>query len=113
MTQSSNRLRFLPREHFNLVQLLDKYEMYCDEETVFDKTRPNIPHSVAPKVKLLIENCLKYEPNERPSFEIDMVRLEKMRFQITSGVNSRKVRQFATAMKDRERELQIDSWNRH
>jgi hypothetical protein len=56
MTQSSNRLRFLPKERFNLVQLLDKYEMYSDEKTVFEKTRPNNSHSVAPKLKLLIED---------------------------------------------------------
>jgi hypothetical protein len=75
---------------------------------VFDETRPDIPDSVAPKVKRLIEDCLKYEPNERTSFENILVRLEKRKFQITSGVNSRRVRQFVAAVKDREREFGID-----
>jgi serine/threonine protein kinase len=75
---------------------------------VFDEARPDIPDSVAPNVKLLIEDCLEYEPDERPSFEMILFRLDKIGFQITRGVNSRKVRQFVTTVKNRERELGID-----
>jgi serine/threonine protein kinase len=75
---------------------------------VIDGVRPYIPDSVTPEVKLLIEDCLNPKPRKRPSFETILFRLDKIGFQITSGVNSRKVRRFVTAVKDREKELRID-----
>jgi serine/threonine protein kinase len=73
-----------------------------------DRARPDIPDSITPEVKLLIEDCLKYKPYKRPSFETILSRLDKIGFQITDGVNSRKVRQFVTAVNNREKELGIE-----
>jgi serine/threonine-protein kinase CTR1 len=75
---------------------------------VLNGARPDIPDSIAPNVKHLIEDCLKYKPEKRPSFETIFYRLDKIGFQITVGVNSRKVRRFVTAVQDREKELRID-----
>jgi aurora kinase len=73
-----------------------------------DRALPDIPEYIDPEVKLLIKDCLKYKPEKRPSFETILYRLDKIGFQITGGVNSRKVRRFVTAVKDRERELGIE-----
>jgi serine/threonine protein kinase len=76
---------------------------------VFDEAHPDIPDSVPPNVKLLIEDCLNYRPYKRPSFETILFRLDKIGIiGLTPGVNSRKVRQFVAAVKDQERELGID-----
>jgi serine/threonine protein kinase len=80
---------------------------------ICDEAHPDIPDSVAPNAKLLIEDCLKYKPDKRPSFDAILFRLDEIGFQITRGVNSRKVRQFMTAVNDRERELGIDPYNHH
>jgi TPR repeat protein len=78
------------------------------KKIVLEGAHPYIPDSVAPKVKSLIEDCLNYEWYERPSFDTILFRLDEIGFQITRGVNSRKIRQFVTAVKDREKELGID-----
>jgi hypothetical protein len=75
---------------------------------VVERARPYIPDDIDPKVKHLIEDCLKYKPYKRPSFETILSRLDKIGFQITVGVNSRKVRRFVTAVQDREKELGIE-----
>jgi serine/threonine protein kinase len=75
---------------------------------VSDGARPDIPDYITLEVKLLIEDCLKYKPYKRPSFETILSRLDKIGFQITDGVNSGKVRQFVTAVNNRERELGIE-----
>jgi hypothetical protein len=75
---------------------------------VLDGAHPSIPDSVSPKVKLLIEDCLNSKPNKRPSFDTILLRLEEIGFQITRGVNSRRIGQFVTAVKARAKELGID-----
>jgi serine/threonine protein kinase len=82
--------------------------IYMMRKIILDEIRPDIPDSVSPEVKHLIEDCLKYESYKRPSFETILFRLEKIGFQITHGVNSRKIHQFVTAVKLREKELGID-----
>jgi serine/threonine protein kinase len=83
-------------------------QSFVMRKIVLNEVHPDIPDSIAPNVKLLIDDCLNYKPYKRPSFETILVRLDKIGFQITPGVNSRKVRQFVAAVKDREKELGID-----
>jgi serine/threonine-protein kinase len=75
---------------------------------VVEPSLPDIPDFVAPKVKLIILDCLKQEPHERPSFEQILLRLTKLEFEITRGVNSAKVQKFVTAVKHREKVLGIE-----
>jgi hypothetical protein len=69
---------------------------------------PDIPDWIAPNVKTIILDCLKKDPEERPSFTDILWQLKEIGFQITDGVDSAKVSEFVTAVKDRERILGIE-----
>jgi serine/threonine protein kinase len=75
---------------------------------VRDNARPTIPDFVDRKVRRLISDCWKRKPDERPSFEEILERLDEMDFRITAGVNSAKVRRFVKAVRDREKALGIE-----
>jgi serine/threonine protein kinase len=81
---------------------------YVMKKILVDGAHLSIPDSVSPTAKLLIEDCLNSKPNKWPSFDSILLRLEEIGFQITRGVNSRRIRQFVTAVKSREKKLGID-----
>jgi TPR repeat protein len=91
----------------------DLPQPYVMKMIVCDKTHPDLSDSVAPKAKLLIEDCLNFKWYKRPSFETILFRLNEIGFEITGGVNLRRVRQFVTAVTDRDRELGIDPRNQN
>jgi serine/threonine protein kinase len=73
---------------------------------------PNIPDWIIPNVKTLIIDCLKKNPEERPSFTDILWQLNEIGFQITEGVDSVKVAHFVKALKDREKfwAIEIDDF---
>jgi serine/threonine protein kinase len=81
---------------------------YVMKMIVLDGAHPYIPDSIAPRMKSLIEDCLNYKWYKRPSFDTILLRFEEIGFQITRGVNSRRICQFVTAVKSREKKLGID-----
>jgi serine/threonine protein kinase len=64
--------------------------------------RPEIPESVPPAAKKLITDCWATKPNERPSFEEIVDRLEEMKFKVFENVNSTKLSRFMNKIKEWE-----------
>jgi hypothetical protein len=52
---------------------------------------PEIPDSVLPGVRALIENCWATDLDDGPRFAAIVYRLSDMEFKVTAGVNSMKV----------------------
>jgi NIMA (never in mitosis gene a)-related kinase len=73
-----------------------------------DTFSPNIPYWIAPNVKTIILDCLKKNPEERPSFMDILWQLNEIGFQMTDGVDSVKVGHFVKAVKCREKHLGIE-----
>jgi serine/threonine protein kinase len=69
---------------------------------------PKIPDWITPNVRRIIFDCLRKDPEERPSFTDILWHLNKIGFQITDGVDSGKVDKFVKAVKHRERLLGIE-----
>jgi TPR repeat protein len=85
---------------------LNPYCVMC--EIVCKNTRPNIPDSVLPEAARLMRDCWERNPRERPQLWAILARLEVIDFQIARGVRPEKFREFAIAVKTREKCLGID-----
>jgi serine/threonine protein kinase len=75
---------------------------------VLDHARPTVPDFVGENARRLICDCWKQKPEERPSFEKILERLDEMDFKILAGVASDRVRRFVKAVKTREKALGIE-----
>jgi hypothetical protein len=64
--------------------------------------RPEIPDSVLPDVRAVIEDCWEDDPEDRPSFASIVDRLAEMQFKVTEGVNSAKIARFVNSIEDWE-----------
>jgi serine/threonine protein kinase len=73
-----------------------------------DGLRPDLPDWIAPNVKTIILDCLKDNPEDRPSFTDILWHLNEIGFQITDGVDPVKVEKFVKAVKDREKMMGIE-----
>jgi serine/threonine protein kinase len=71
---------------------LDHWKIAC--RVAINGERPAIPDFVHPPVRALIEDCLEFEPDDRPTFGEIADRLAEMEFKVTAGVNSAKVARF-------------------
>jgi serine/threonine protein kinase len=65
--------------------------------------RPEIPDSVPPRTRELIEECWAADPNDRPTFEEIVEWLVKIQFKVIKRANSRKIAEFVK---------QIEIWER-
>jgi TPR repeat protein len=66
--------------------------------------QPEIPDSVRPPARALIEDCWEADPGDRPTFEEIVGRLEEMQFKVTADVNSAKVVKFVRRIEEWERQ---------
>jgi TPR repeat protein len=66
--------------------------------------RPEIPDSVLPPARALIEDCWADDPDDRPTFEEIGDRLAEMQFRVTADVNSAKVAEFVKRIEDWEKQ---------
>jgi serine/threonine protein kinase len=69
---------------------------------ILDNARPDIPDFVLPEVGKLICDCWATDPDDRPSFNQILQRLERMNFKLTVNVNSSKVSEFVKKVKEWE-----------
>jgi serine/threonine protein kinase len=69
---------------------------------IVEDTRPDIPDFVLPEVAKLICDCWVTNPGDRPSFHQILQGLERMNFKLTAHVNSSKLSEFVTKIKDWE-----------
>jgi hypothetical protein len=68
----------------------------------FKAKRPEIPDSVLPGPRALIQDCWQDDPDHRPTFEEIVDRLVEMKFKVAAGVNSAKVREFVRKIEEWE-----------
>jgi serine/threonine protein kinase len=66
--------------------------------------RPEIPGSVLPPARALIEDCWAADPDDRPTFADIVDRLAGMQFKVTPHVNSGKVWEFVKRVEDWEKQ---------
>jgi serine/threonine protein kinase len=66
--------------------------------------RPEIPDSVLPPARELIADCWEADPDDRPTFEEIVDRLEEMRWKVTANVDSVKVAKFVKRIEEWENE---------
>jgi hypothetical protein len=66
---------------------------------VIDERRPAIPEWLAPGVSALITDCWADNPDDRPSFDEIVERLQDMDFKVAGGVNSVKVACFVADLR--------------
>jgi TPR repeat protein len=64
----------------------------------FADERPEIPDSIPPRLRALIQDCWATDPDDQPTFEKIVDQLAEMEFKVTADVNSAKV---AVCEKDR------------
>jgi hypothetical protein len=57
---------------------------------ILEDARPDIPDFVLPEVGKLIRDCWATNPDDRPSFNQILRRLERMNFKLTANANSSK-----------------------
>jgi serine/threonine protein kinase len=69
---------------------------------IVDNKRPTIPAFVLPAVQSLIRKCWKRDAGRRPTFNQVLDMLELMKFKLTANVNSSKLSEFVTRVKDWE-----------
>jgi serine/threonine protein kinase len=67
-----------------------------------DNARPDIPDFVLPEVGKLIRDCWATDPDDRPSFNQILRRLERMNFKLIANANSSTVSEFVKKVKDWE-----------
>jgi hypothetical protein len=67
-----------------------------------EDARPDIADFVLPEVAKLICDCWATDPDNRRSFQQILRRLERMNCRLTANVNSLKVLEFATKVKEWE-----------
>jgi hypothetical protein len=67
-----------------------------------ENKRPSSPTFVLPAVQRLIRKCWKRDPSRRPTFNQILNQLEEMKFKLTANVNSSKLSEFVTKVKDWE-----------
>jgi serine/threonine protein kinase len=67
-----------------------------------ENERPDIPAFVRPDVGDLICHCWETDPEERPSFDAILTRLEDIDFRLWPEVNSAKVAGFVETIEDLE-----------
>jgi serine/threonine protein kinase len=79
---------------------LDPWKIAC--RVAINGERPAIPDFVPPPVRALIEDCLEFEPDDRPTFGEIADRLAEMKFKVTAGVNSAKVARFVRGIEEWE-----------
>jgi serine/threonine protein kinase len=72
------------------------------ELLIIEDARPDIPDFVHPEVGKLIRDCWTTNPDDRPSFDQILRRLERMDFKQTAHVNASKLSDFVKKIKDRE-----------
>jgi hypothetical protein len=65
-----------------------------------EDSRPEIPASVPPRTRALIEDCWAADPDNRPTFEEIVDRLGEMAFKVTADVNSAKIAAFVKKIED-------------
>jgi hypothetical protein len=66
---------------------------------IVEDARPDIPDFVLPEVGKLIRDCWATDPDDRPSFNQILRRLERMNFKLTANANSSKVSEFVKNQK--------------
>jgi hypothetical protein len=71
---------------------------------VIEGTRPEIPDSVLPGPRALIENCWAADPDDRPTFEEIVDRLAEMKFTVMANVNSAKIMEFVRKIEEQEKQ---------
>jgi hypothetical protein len=81
---------------------LTRYQI--THKVVIDKERPEIPDFIVPAVQKLITDCWATKPDDRPSFEEIVDRLEEMKFKVFENVNSAKLSRFLKKMKQWEKD---------
>jgi hypothetical protein len=67
-----------------------------------DGVRPEVPNSVLPPARALIEDCWAADPDDRPTFEDIVDRLAAIDFKVLADVNSAKVAEFVKRIEDWE-----------
>jgi hypothetical protein len=72
------------------------------KDIVFNRFRPTIPNFILRNVRQLIIDCWAQNPDERPSFDSILDRLQQMNFEIAPKVNSLRVREFVNAILSHE-----------
>jgi TPR repeat protein len=77
------------------------------KKVVVDGEDPEIAANVRVEIRELIEDCWRWKPRRRPSFEVILSRLKAIDFEIIEGVKSAKVHRFVESVELRERELGI------
>jgi hypothetical protein len=66
---------------------------------VLENSGPAFPCDLLPEAAQLIRDCWRRNPSKRPSFAELFEPLEKLEFQIRSGVRRERVRQFVCAVR--------------
>jgi hypothetical protein len=72
------------------------------ELLIVDDARPDIADFVPPEVAKLIRECWATNSDNRPSFDQILRRLVRMNFKLTANVNSSKLSEFVSTVKERE-----------
>jgi serine/threonine protein kinase len=93
-----------------LYELLTGQPVFQDDLTQYgfgvrvalNDERPEIPEFVLPAARKLITDCWATEPDDRPSFEEIVDRLEEMKFKVFWNVNSTKLSAFVKTIKEWE-----------
>jgi serine/threonine protein kinase len=67
-----------------------------------DRERPEIPDSVLPPARELMDACWEADPDDRPTFEEIVDRLEEIRWKVTANVDSVKVAKFVKRIEEWE-----------
>jgi hypothetical protein len=67
-----------------------------------DDAHPDFPDFVVPEVTKLFRDYWATDPDDRPSFNEILQRLERMNFKLTANVNSSQLSEFAKKVKDWE-----------
>jgi hypothetical protein len=86
----------------------DLAPLFVSKSIVIDGFRPDVPDWIAPNARKIILACLERTPEDRPSFTEILWQLKEIKFQITNGVDSKKVAKFVEAVKQRETQIGIE-----
>jgi serine/threonine protein kinase len=67
---------------------------------IMEDARPDIPDFVVPEVAKLMRDCWATDPDDRPSFNQILRRLERINFKLTANVNTSKLSEFVKKVKE-------------